>query len=284
MPAKLNDQAQPGWSLDLRNPDVIRSLLPLWEWLYQHYFRVETGGWHHIPQHQNVLLVGSHNGGLAAPDMFMMMVDWFRRFGCDRPAYGLMHPSAWQVLPQPLTRLAAQIGAVRAHPQIAKAALQQGATVLVYPGGPYDVFRPHRQRHQIHLANNRAFIKLALQEKVPIVPVISHGAHDTLIVLEDLYPIVEKLHAWGMPWLFNIDPVVFPIYLGLPWGVSIGPLPNIPLPVKIYTRVCQPVLFDWYGKGAASDREYVEFCYHRVHQHMQQELDRLIQSVGTLLI
>jgi 1-acyl-sn-glycerol-3-phosphate acyltransferase len=40
-----------------------------------------------------VLFIGSHNGGLAAPDMFMMMYDWFQRFGSDRLVYGLMDSS-----------------------------------------------------------------------------------------------------------------------------------------------------------------------------------------------
>jgi 1-acyl-sn-glycerol-3-phosphate acyltransferase len=280
MPADLPIDPIPGWSLDLRDPTVIRSWLPLASWLYHHYFRVQTSGWHHIPPQQPVLLVGSHNGGLAAPDLFMMMYDWCQRFGCDRPVYGLLHPQLWNIFPPSLARLAAQVGAVMAHPKMAIAALQRGATVLVYPGGAQDVFRPHTQRHKICLGGNQAFIKLALREKVPIVPLISWGAHDTLIVLADCYPLVHQLHTWGMPWLFGIDPEVCPIYLGLPWGLAIGPLPNLPLPIQIHTRVCPPITFAHYGHEAARDRDYVESCYQLVLTQMQQELDRLIEQSG----
>lgn len=267
-----------GWSLEARSPQTIEFLMPKWEWFYKNYFRVQTSGWHHIPPQGKVLLVGSHNGGLAAPDMVMMMYDWFRHFGTERLVYGLMHPHAWKVNPQ-VAELAAKTGAIMAHPQMAIAAFRQGASVLVYPGGAEDVFRPYKARHQIHLARRKGFIKLALREEVPIIPVISNGAHDTLIVLGDCYQQAKQLHEWGiLPWLFDIDPEVLPIYLGLPWGLAIGPLPNIPLPVQIHTRVCPPIIFAQYGRKAASDRFYVDECYHLVVSKMQQELDNLVNG------
>ncbi|MGA9377197.1 MAG: glycerol acyltransferase, partial [Phormidium sp.] len=163
-------------------------------------------------------------------------------------------------------------------PKMAIAAFRQNASVLVYPGGAEDVFRPYNLRHKIYFAGRKGFIKLALREEVPIVPVISHGAHENFIVLADIYKQIRQLHDWGMPWLFDIDPVVFPIYLGLPWGIGIGPLPHFPLPVPIQTRVCAPIIFDRYGREAACDRQYVDYCYEKVLFLMQQELDDLVKT------
>lgn len=271
-------QPYDGWSLDDRDPKVIESLMPLWEWFYRYYFQVQTDGWHHIPRDEKILIVGSHNGGLPAPDMHMCMYDWFKRFGTERLVYGLMHQNAWSVFPT--TPLAVQCGAVRAHPKMAIAAFQRNASVAVYPGGGPDVFRPHSMRDKIYFAGRKGFIKLALREEVPIVPMISNGAHDTLIVLADIYEQVKQLHELGLPWLFGLDPEVFPIYIGLPWGLAIGPLPNLPLPVKIHTRVCSPIVFERYGREAASDRDYVDACYERVLTEMQQELDKLVLSTS----
>ncbi|NEO58059.1 MAG: acyltransferase family protein [Okeania sp. SIO3B5] len=275
---KNSRQAYDGWSLDDRDPKVIESLMPLWEWFYRYYFQVQTDGWHHIPRDEKILIVGSHNGGLPAPDMHMCMYDWFKRFGTERLVYGLMHQNAWSVFPT--TPLAVQCGAVRAHPKMAIAAFQRNASVAVYPGGGPDVFRPHSMRDKIYFAGRKGFIKLALREEVPIVPMISNGAHDTLIVLADIYEQVKQLHELGLPWLFGLDPEVFPIYIGLPWGLAIGPLPNFPLPVKIHTRVCSPIVFERYGREAASDRDYVDACYERVLTEMQQELDKLVLSTS----
>ncbi|WP_396135696.1 lysophospholipid acyltransferase family protein [Chamaesiphon sp. OTE_20_metabat_361] len=267
-----------GWSLDDRDPRVIREVfMPVWKWLYEYYFRVVSDGWEHVPAQGRMLVVGSHNGGLAAPDMFMLMYDWFVRYGTERPAYGLAHPDVWKYFGG-MSTLAVRAGAMRAHPKMALAALQKEAVVLVYPGGAEDVFRPHSQRDRIQLAGRKGFIKVALRENAPIVPVVSTGAHDGLIVLSDIYPLLERLHERGMPWLFGIDPNVFPIYLGLPWGIAFGPLPNLPLPTQVHIRICEPIEFDRYGRNAASDRDYVDACYDRVESQMQAELDRLLRE------
>ncbi len=269
---------KPGWSLDRRDPQFIEAFQPLWGWLYEHYFRVQTSGWEQIPAGQ-VMLVGSHNGGLAAPDMFMMVYDWVRRFGTERVVYGLMHPKVWQASP-PAAWLAEQAGAIAAHPKMALAAIDRKASVLVYPGGAQDVFRPFSQRGQIQLGDRKGFVKIALQRHLPIVPVVSSGAHETLLVLTDIYPLVERLHELGMPWLLGIDPEVFPIYLGLPWGISLGPLPNIPWPQPIATHVGTPIYFERYGRAAAGDRTFVDACYEQVRQQMQYDLNRLIAQRG----
>jgi 1-acyl-sn-glycerol-3-phosphate acyltransferase len=265
-----------GWSLDARDPKAIEAWMPIWAWFYEHYFRVRTDGWQYLPQQGKSLLIGSHNGGLAAPDMFMFMYDWFRRFGAERLAYGLMHPGVWQASPA-MGKLAAQIGAVVAHPKMAIAALRQNATVLIYPGGPEDIFRDYSLRHKIVFAERRGFIKLALHEGLPIIPLISHGAHETLIVLGNYYEQVQQqLDRWGMSWPFGFDPVVFPIFLGLPWGVGIGPIPNLPFPKQIHNRICAPIEFERYGRQAARDRDYVDACYLKVCRQMQWELDQLV--------
>lgn len=268
-----------GWSLEGRNPDVLRQVMPLMGWLYEHYYQVSTDGWEHIPTDENVMFVGSHNGGIPAPDMHMMLYDWCRRFGFEKPLYGLMHPSVWKAFPA-VAHIAAQMGAVQAHPKMGLAALNQKATVAVYPGGAQDVFRPYSMRHKIYFHNRKGFIKLALKKSVPIVPMLSYGAHSTLMVLGDIYPYIRELHDRGMPWLLGVDPEVFPIYLGLPWGIAAGPLPNIPLPMKIHTRICPPIRFERSGTEALADKEYVDACYDQVQTSMQTALDALVSELS----
>lgn len=266
-----------GWSLDDRDPYIIEQLMPFFSWVYQHYFRVETDGWNNIPKTGKVLLIGSHNGGLASPDAVMMIYDWFRQFGTNRLAYAIMEPKIWQFYPG-LAHLATQVGAIHPYPELARAALHRDAALLIYPGGVQDVFRPYSLRNKIYFCNRKGFIKLALLEEVTIVPFISSGAHSTLIILADIYPQLQQLHRLGLPWLWDIDPGVFPIYLGLPWGLAFGPLPNIPLPIKLHTRVCPPIIFERYGEAAAHDRQYVQQCYDLVVTLMQSSLDRLFRE------
>ena len=264
-----------GWSLSDRDPAVLEQMMPLMAWAYRHYYRVSTSGWENVPADEPVMFIGSHNGGIAAPDLHMMLYDWCRYFGTQKPLYGLMHPEVWTATPA-VARIAAQMGAVKAHPKMGIAALNAGHSIVVYPGGASDVFRPWRDRHKIYFHNRKGFIKLALKKGVPIVPLISTGAHSTFFVLTDIYPLMEQLHQQGLPWLFGVDPEVFPIYLGLPWIIGIGPVPHLPLPVKIRTRVCQPIRFERTGANAAKDRAYVDACYEKVRAQMQTALDRLV--------
>ena len=267
-----------GWSLGDRNPAAIRAILPFYEALYRHYFWVQSDGWEHVPAEGPMLFVGSHNGGLAAPDMHMAFYEWYRRYGIDRPVYGLMHPNVWRVFPG-LAQLGTALGAVQAHPKMAIAALQQGASVLVYPGGGQDAFRPWQQRDRIYFHQRRGFIKLALRQGVPIVPIISWGAHDCLWVLAEIYQQARHIReSFNLPWLLGIDPEVFPIYIGWPWGLSIGPLPNLPWPTPIDLRLLPAIAFERQGRAAARDESYVEACYQRVLTTMQQGLDQLIHD------
>jgi len=251
--------------------------MPLWAWIYRHYFRVQTRGWEHIEPYRQALYVGSHNGGLAAPDLPMFFYDWFRRFGYEPAVYGLMHAKVWQVYPD-VGKLAAKIGAVPFYSRNALTLLKSGASVLVYPGGGQDAFRPHRLRDRICFNNRTGFIRLALWHEIPIVPLISWGAHDTLMVLGDCYTQAKYLHEQGMPWPFGIDPEVLPIYLGLPWGLAVGPVPHIPWPVQMHTQVCPPITFDRYGYAASRDKPYVQACYRQVVDTMQRALTALAQE------
>jgi 1-acyl-sn-glycerol-3-phosphate acyltransferase len=277
-PPATADRRYDGRSLTDRDPQAIREVfIPMWEWFHRYYFRATSDGWEHVPADGRVLVVGSHNGGLASPDMFMLLYEWFTRYGTERLAYGLAHAHVWKHFPPGLSRMAAQTGALLAEPKMAIAALQQEAMVLVYPGGGEDVFRPYRDRYRINLAGRKGFIKIAIREGAPILPTVSIGSHESLYVLAQVYPQLRALHERGLfPWAFDIDPIVFPIYLGLPWGISFGPLPNIPLPTQVHNRICPPITFDRSGKEAARDREYVDCCYRQVESAMQSALDRLV--------
>ena len=146
-----------------------------------------------------------------SPDMFALMVAWWRHFGVEAPAYGLMHDLPFRV---PIAGdLMARLGAVRAHPANAIALLARGAPVLVYPGGDLDAYRPWSRRGEIVFARRTGFVRVALRTGAPIVPVVSSGAHDGFRVLTDGRTLVERL---GLKRRTRLD--VLPIALCLPWG------------------------------------------------------------------
>jgi hypothetical protein len=118
--------------------------------------------------------------------------------------------------------------------------------------------------------NRRGYVRLALRQGVPIVPVVSAGSHATSIVLTDGRPLAKWL---GMRRL-RID--VCPVTLSVPWGLVVGITPPyLPLPTRIYLEVMEPIHFDRKGEAAARDEAYVEACHARVHGAMQAQLSAL---------
>ncbi|HVY44302.1 MAG TPA: 1-acyl-sn-glycerol-3-phosphate acyltransferase [Minicystis sp.] len=254
-------------ALDARDPAFIRRVLPLMGLFYDEYFRCETEFDAEVPDGA-FLAVGNHNAMTGMPDMFCHMVAFWRRYGADRAAYGLMHDMPFR-FPLAGAWLNAS-GAVRACRDNAAKALAAGAAVLVFPGGDVDSCRPFSRRYQIEFGKRRGFVRTAIRAQVPIVPIVSAGAHSGLYIWSDGRRIAELL---GLPKLARSN--VAPIGLALPWGVIVGvPYPHLPPPVKIHTRVLKPIDLGL-PPSAADDGEAVERAFVRVSAAMQEALDEL---------
>src|SRR5258707_12005983 len=90
-------------------------------------------------------------------------------------------------------RYFARLGAVPARQENAVALLERDATVLVYPGGDLDAFKPYRERHVVKFGRRAGFIRTALATGAPIVPVVSVGAHESVYIVTDRRAIAERL-------------------------------------------------------------------------------------------
>src|SRR5213075_118597 len=108
-------------------------------------------------------------------------------------------------------------------------ALSTGAALLVYPGGDYEVHRPTWDRHVVDFDGRKGFIRLALEQDVPIVPVVSVGGQETALFLTRGEGLARLL---GLDRMFRLK--VLPISIALPWGLNVGDmLGHVPLPSKI---------------------------------------------------
>jgi 1-acyl-sn-glycerol-3-phosphate acyltransferase len=259
-------------SLDDRDPAWIESQLRWLQPLADIYFRGEVRDIERIPATGPVLVVGNHSGGLATPDTWVFMVNFMRHFGTARQAYALAHNMVMG-LPLAGTWLR-RVGTLPAHPDAARAALRRGAAVLVYPGGDEDVFRPWSARNQIRLARRTGFVRLALQEHVPVQPVVSIGGHETVFVASDGRRLARIL---GLE-RFRLK--ALPLMVGPPWGISPGDfLLHWPLPAKITVQVGEPIDFHArFGSLDPRDPEVIWACYHYVERRMQLILDTLAEE------
>lgn len=267
--AYKEDPAQfDGTALDRRDPDYIRDYMIFLELMYRYWFRVEARGFGNIPRDGAVLLIGNHNGGLLTPDTAMTAQAWYQHRGPETPAYALIHPSIFS-LPW-LNVHAMKLGGLQATPRMAAKVLEAGYPLLLYPGGGADAYKPYWQRNEIRLGDNMGFIRLAMRYGIPIVPVVSIGGHETLIVLDEGSEIAERT---GLRQL-GIERI--PVSLTFPWGLTIGAPVHVPFPVKIVIEVGAPIRFDGFGRAAQRDHAAVSHAHRHVIAVMQRILDGLV--------
>jgi 1-acyl-sn-glycerol-3-phosphate acyltransferase len=249
-----------------RDPSFIDRLLPLMD-VFAGYFGAEVRHLEKLPATGPVLLVGNHSGGVITPDTSALISAWYRQRGTNDPLVLLAADSVFGI---PVFKtICRKLGLIPASHGGADRALAHGASLLLYPGGAHEVFRPYAERNRVEFFGRKGFIKLALRSGVPVVPVVGHGGHETTIVLSRGEGIAKLL---GMRRV-RLD--IFPILLQLPWGVSSPVLPGIPLPSKITLEVCDPIDWSHYGPEAAEDEAIVARCYEEITTRMQATLDRL---------
>jgi 1-acyl-sn-glycerol-3-phosphate acyltransferase len=254
----------PPADLDERDPDYIRESLPgLWL-LASIYWRGEVRGMGNVPEDGPVLLVGNHSGGNLTPDTGIFTLAFSSYFGVERVFHQLAHNL---VLSMPGLSFLRKYGTVAASHENARKALQKGAAVLVYPGGDYEVHRPIWERNRIDFNGRKGFLRLAIEEKVPIVPVVSIGGQETAIFLSRGEALAKLLRLDKM---FRLK--VLPISLAPPWGLNVGDMAgHIPLPAKITIEVLPPIdVAQEFGEDPDLDD-----VYDHLLRQMQETLDAL---------
>jgi 1-acyl-sn-glycerol-3-phosphate acyltransferase len=254
----------PRADLDERDPDFIRERLPLMWLLASVWYRGEVRGLGNIPDSDPVLLVGNHSGGNMIPDTMVFTLAFSTFFGVERRFYQLAHNL---VLTMPGLGSLRKFGTVAASPANARKALESGAALLVYPGGDYEVHRPSWLRNKVDFGGRKGFIRLALEQDVPIVPVVSIGGQETALFLTRGEGLARTLF---LDRLLRLK--VLPISIALPWGVNVGDmLGHIPLPAKI-TIETLPAIDVRAEFGSEPD---VDEVYDHLIRLMQDTLDAL---------
>ncbi len=260
--------------------DFARKIEPFLEGLYKYYFRCNVAGWENFPK-EKALFVGNHNG-LLTFEVLMLFYAWWKRFGSSKRALGLAHSLA---LNNPVFRwIIPRIGAIPADPEIAIEALSRDYSLLVYPGGEKESFRPYSERKKVDFYQRKGFIRLALKAKVPIVPVVSIGAHESYVILHRGEEIAEKLglkekfRLHGVPITFRslffmwcmVSGVftLFPLLLAPAAFASIF----IPMPAKMDFKILPPIDVSAMMDSSLTEEQNLQNIYDFVIKTMQDVL------------
>ena len=269
LPAFL--QPDPPTSIhDGPSEEAIATFLRITQRATQFFFNPRVFGVENVPKGP-ALIVANHNSVGVMPEIHVLASSWFPVHGADALPRTLIHDVSFRL--GPVARFFKALGAVPAAPAMASELLRNGYKVLAFPGGEADSMRSFRDRDKIIFGTRRGYIRLALREDAPLLPVVTAGAHETLIVLTDGEEIarrtgIRRALGWKR----------WPITLAIPWGITFGPpVLHVPIPTRVYQRVLPPIRFERSGEEAANDAEYVEACHQRVHGAMQRAMDELLE-------
>jgi 1-acyl-sn-glycerol-3-phosphate acyltransferase len=257
--------SDPGDLLDARDPEFIGETLPLYRQIIDLYFRAEVRGIERIPAEGPVLVVGNHSGGFYIVDTFAFVYAFYSHFGPGRPLHPLSHDVAVK-LPA-LSAVLRKYGGLPASNEWGAKALAREAAVLVYPGGEVESFRPSSRSDKIDFAGRKGWIRLALTQNAPIIPVVAIGGQETALFVT---------RGQRLARLLQLDRIarlkVFPIQIGPPFGVTVLDLPaRLPLPAKLTIQVLPKIdLQERFGDDPTEDEIYAA-----ITADMQTTLDEL---------
>lgn len=244
-------RAKPESRIELPNPATLEAAVRGFDMLAR-YHRLEVRGLDHVPDGP-AMIVGNHNGGLNPVDG-LFLVHYYRQLGYDRPVYVLAHDILFKH--PKLAAVMRSVGIVPARRETAAKVLESGHKLLVFPGGDVETLRPYRDRRKVVLAGRKGFARTSLEHEVPIVPLVSAGSHETLIVLSQGRRLAKALRLDRWARLHSL-----PVMLAFPWGLMAGPtcaLPYVPLPAKVTVQLGEPIDTGLFGGHAQSLYEHVE--------------------------
>jgi 1-acyl-sn-glycerol-3-phosphate acyltransferase len=212
-----------------------------------------------------VLFVANHGfGGIVDLNVFAFAAA-YEKLATTREVITLTHQIAWTLR---AGKLVEPFGARPAHRQSAIDAFSRGHNVLVFPGGDVDGLKSWTQRNQILFSGRTGFARLAIDADVPVVPVVTAGAGESLVVLSGGTRVAKAL---GLDKRLRLK--ALPLSVSLPWGINlglVGILPYIPLPTKLATSIMTPM--------RPTSGESVEEFADRIHSAMQLKLDSLTKD------
>lgn len=237
------------------DPEWTESLLPIFRWIYHHYWRVETTGVENVPETGRALLVANHAGVLPW-DGAMIKTAIFEEHARPRHARALVLNFLFEMpfLSWFLRRTGQAVG----HPEDSQRLLEQDQLVLVFPEGVKGTGKGWSQRYRLQRFGRGGYVEAAIRARAPIIPISVVGSEEIYPMIGDLQPLAKLV---GMPY-FPMTPT-FPL---------LGPLGLVPLPSRWRIQFHEPVRTDLCAPEDAEDRRLVMTLSDRVRDSIQQGL------------
>ncbi len=164
------------------------------------YFRLEIEGAHHLPKRGAAIVIANHSG-FSGFDAVMLIHEVYKNTG--RIPRALAH---WFWFTTKLTAYPMEkLGFLKATSDNGLNALKRNRMLMIFPEAEYGNFKPSAQAYQMQNFKT-GFVRMALLEQCPIIPVIILGAEETHINLKQ-FKLSPKLKSMIIPLPLNLLPL-----------------------------------------------------------------------------
>jgi 1-acyl-sn-glycerol-3-phosphate acyltransferase len=253
------------WGFD---EEFAEAVYPVFEFLYDVWWRVEAEGVRNLPAHGRALLVSNHAGSLFPFDASMILGAIMKEHPLPRWARFMVLDWAF-ALPF-ISTFMRRVGGVPASPQNAIRLLEQDELVMAFPEGVKGTGKPFTERYRLQRFGRGGFVEVALRTGAPIVPVAVVGSEEIYPKLGEAKPLARAI---GAPFV--------PITPTFPW---LGLLGLVPLPSKWRIEFCEPLDLSGYGPDAAEDRRLLFDLSEKVRETIQEALYQNLVKRGSAFL
>ena len=206
------------------HPEFLKWVVPIAALVYRRYFRVESFGLENIPDGP-VLLIANHSGQVPVDAMMIVTGVLIDR---DEPRAVRSMVEKWVPTLPFVSWFFARAGQIVGTRSNFRRLAAQGEAILVFPEGVRGISKTYDKAYQLQ-EFGLGFMRLALENDLPIVPIAVIGAEEQAPSLYDFKALGKLL---GMP-AFPITPT-FPL---------LGPLGLLPYPTRYRIHYGEPMQF-----------------------------------------
>ena len=240
-------------------PEYVKQVIHIIAFLYYIYFRVEVEGIENVPEGK-VLLVANHSGQIPL-DAMMVGAAMFLENKKPRVIRSMIE--RWVPTLPFVSTFMSRVGQVVGTPANCTRLLDKGDAILVFPEGVAGISKTFWHRYKLQNFG-RGFMKLAISNETPIVPIAIIGAEEQAPSLYNFKSIAKKL---GLPAL--------PITPTFPLIPIIGMLPY---PVKYRIYFGEPL---YYPKEDYNNIEKIDYYVKNFKADLQSFVNRgLVKRKG----
>jgi len=234
------------------DPEYLKYVGPIAQWLYRSYFRCEAHDIQRVPPKGRIILIANHSGQVALDGM---MLGSSLLFDLRPPRMVRTMVEHWVPTLPFISTFMARAGQVVGTRENARLLLQREGCLAAFPEGVRGISKTYDKAYEM-VEFGLGFMRLALETNTPILPVGIVGAEEQM---PSVYNVKSLAKLTGMP--------AFPV---TPAMLLLGPLGALPLPVKYSLYFGEPMFFD--GKHDDEDK-----VIRAKVQKVQDEIGRLIQ-------